>query len=90
VAAGTQRRFLESTRLYLDALHTQVKNRTLDKLLGVQEFIELRRDTGGLKICFAMGEYGLGLDIPDEVFEHPVLQEMENMANDVVTLSNVR
>jgi len=89
VAIGTQRRFLEYTKLYLDALHTQVRDRTVEKILSIQEYIELRRDTGGMKLCFSMGEYGLGLDIPDEVFEHPVIQEMEYMANDVATLSNV-
>ena len=89
VAIGTQRRFLEYTKLYLNALHTQVQNRTLPKVLGIQEYIDLRRDTGGMKLCFAMGEYGLGLDIHDQVFEHPLIQEMESMANDVATLSNV-
>ena len=89
VAPGAQHRFLETHTLYLDALHTQVQNRALNKILNVDEFIELRRDAGALKICFAMGEYGLGLNIPDEVFEQPVIQEMENMANDAVALSNV-
>ena len=36
-----------------------------------------------------MGEFGLGLDLPDEVFEHPLIQAMENAANDVVVLGNV-
>jgi len=89
VAAGTQRRFLEYTKLYLNAVHIQVQYRAEDKLLDVQDFIKLRRDTGALKMCFAMGEYGFGLNVPDEVFAHPVIQEMENMANDVVVLSNV-
>lgn len=37
-----------------------------------------------------MGEYAKNLYLPDEVFEDPIVQLMEAMANDIVTLSNVR
>jgi hypothetical protein len=40
-------------------------------------------------MCFAMGEFGLNLNIPDEVFENPLIKIMEDAANDVVVLSNV-
>lgn len=40
-------------------------------------------------MCFAMGEFGLNVDIPDEVFECPQIRIMEDCANDVVVLSNV-
>lgn len=40
-------------------------------------------------MCFAMGEFAMKLNIPDEVLEHPSIKIMEDCANDVVVLSNV-
>lgn len=85
---GTQRRFLEYTDLYVQAVHEQVLHRARDNILPLDEFIRLRRDTGALKMCFAMGEFGLNVDIPDVVFECPQIRIMEDCANDVVVLSN--
>ncbi|KAG8986735.1 hypothetical protein FRB93_005170 [Tulasnella sp. JGI-2019a] len=48
----------------------------------------LRRDNGALKMCFAMAEFSLGLDIPDAVFQNPLIKIMEDAANDVVVLAN--
>ncbi|KAG8902020.1 hypothetical protein FRB99_004869 [Tulasnella sp. 403] len=87
-APGTQRRFLEYTDLYLKAVHNLVIKRALSIVPDLESYIHLRRDTGALKMCFVMGEFGLGLDIPDEVFEHPLIKTMEDCANDVVVLSN--
>lgn len=42
------------------------------------------------QICFVMGEFGLGIDVPDEVFENPLVRTMEDCSNDIVVLSNVR
>ncbi|KAG8908273.1 hypothetical protein FRB99_007806 [Tulasnella sp. 403] len=87
-APGMQRRFLEYTDLYVQAVHEQVLNRAQGHIPTIDSFIELRRDTGALKMCFAMGEFGLNLDLPDEVFECPLIRIMEDCANDVVVLSN--
>ncbi|KAG9019249.1 hypothetical protein FRB90_004811 [Tulasnella sp. 427] len=88
VSFGTQRRFIETTDLYVRAVHEQVVNRAKDKLLGIDDFIELRRDTGALKMCFAIGEFAMKLTIPDDVLEHASIKIMENCANDVVVLTN--
>ncbi|KAG8867912.1 hypothetical protein FRB97_002892 [Tulasnella sp. 331] len=88
ISQGASRRFLETTDLYLQAVHQHVVNRSNDKILDIESFIQLRRDNGALKMCFAMGEFSLGLDIPDEVLQHPLIQIMEDASNDVVVLSN--
>ncbi|KAG8966577.1 hypothetical protein FRC03_011633 [Tulasnella sp. 419] len=85
---GTKHRFIEATRLYLESVTRQVQSRTDTTTLDVAHFIKERRDTGAVRMCFAMGEYGVGLDLPDHVFQHPVLRAMEDCANDVVALSN--
>ncbi|KAG8873853.1 hypothetical protein FRB97_006409 [Tulasnella sp. 331] len=85
---GAQRRFLEYFDQYVQAVHAQVLNRAKNHIPDLENWIKLRRDTGGLKMCFAIGEFGLNLDLPDEVFECPLIRVMENCANDVVVLSN--
>ncbi|KAG8980783.1 hypothetical protein FRB90_007487 [Tulasnella sp. 427] len=87
-SVGTQRRFLEYTDLYVQAVHEQVLHRARNYIPPLEEFIRLRRDTGALKMCFAMGEFGLNVDIPDVVFECPLIRIMEDCSNDVVVLSN--
>ncbi|KAG8900686.1 hypothetical protein FRC00_011755 [Tulasnella sp. 408] len=87
-APGTQRRFLEYMDHYCRAVLEQVTNRSKNHIMDVESFTRMRRDTGALKICFVMGEFGLGLDLPDEVFEHPLIQTMENCSNDIVVLAN--
>ncbi|KAG9030992.1 hypothetical protein FRB95_003272 [Tulasnella sp. JGI-2019a] len=61
-------------------------HRTL--LIAVALLQPLRRDNGALKMCFAMAEFSLGLDIPDAVFQNPLIKIMEDAANDVVVLAN--
>lgn len=51
ISRGAERRFLDSTRLYLLAVHQQVINRAEDNWIGIEEFLQLRRDTGALKVC---------------------------------------
>ncbi|KAG8855037.1 hypothetical protein FRB96_007232 [Tulasnella sp. 330] len=88
ISPGANRRFIETTDLYLQAVHQHVVNRSKDTILDIETFIQLRRDNGALKMCFAMGEFSLGLNIPDEVLQHPLIKIMEDAANDVVVLSN--
>ncbi|KAG9039883.1 hypothetical protein FRB95_004355 [Tulasnella sp. JGI-2019a] len=88
ISAGANRRFLESTEMYLQAVHQHVVNRSQNKILDIESFIQLRRDNGALKMCFAMVEFSMGLNLPDEVFQHPLIKIMEDAANDVVVLSN--
>ncbi|KAG8898776.1 hypothetical protein FRB99_007176 [Tulasnella sp. 403] len=85
---GAARRFIETTDLYLQAVHEQVVRRAEDQVYDIEGFIKLRRDTGAVKMCFAMGEFGSNLRIPDEVFEHPSMRVLEDAANDVIILCN--
>ncbi len=43
----------------------------------------------GCKPCWALIEYAYNLDIPDEVMDHPILRNLGEAANDLVTWSNV-
>ena len=51
------------------------------------EYIAVRRDTSGVRPCFASIESNLSL--PQEVVDHPVLKEMETLGVDMILLFNV-
>lgn len=51
------------------------------------DFLLLRRQTGGVMPCFAM--IGLGMDLPDSVIKHPAIVALTTHAIDMVILSNV-
>ncbi|KAG8985178.1 hypothetical protein FRB93_006065 [Tulasnella sp. JGI-2019a] len=85
---GTQRRFIETTQLYVDAIYQQVVNRRHDQIPTIETFIQLRRDTSAVKLVFALVEYSLDLQLPDEVFEDPIMQSLEQGANDILTWAN--
>ncbi|KAG8917205.1 hypothetical protein FRC03_004894 [Tulasnella sp. 419] len=85
---GTQKRFIETTDLYVQAILQQVVNRTHDQIPTIESFIQLRRDTSAVKLVFALVEYSLNLDLPDEVFEHPLIRSLEQGANDILTWAN--
>lgn len=43
----------------------------------------------GCKITWPLIEYAAKLDLPDEVFDHPDIRELEDMANDLIAWPNV-
>ena len=53
----------------------------------VDEYLLMRRKTGGIEPCFALLE--LGMDIPDSAINDPVVKELFTLASDMVMLSNV-
>ncbi|KAG8905006.1 hypothetical protein FRB99_000879 [Tulasnella sp. 403] len=87
-APGPRRRFIETTDLYLRAVHEQVIMRTTSVVPDTDNYLILRRDAGAVRMCFALSEFGLQLDLPDEFFEHPLVKTMGDCANDIITLTN--
>lgn len=68
----------------------EARNREHGVVLPVERYIELRRDGAALMVCWALLEFARDLDIPNEVMEHPVLQELSRAANDYAAWCNVR
>ncbi|KAH7334146.1 isoprenoid synthase domain-containing protein [Rhizoctonia solani] len=82
------RRFVDSLDYYTEACFQQKVHRSTDNIPTIQEYIQLRRDTSAMKIAFAVLEYTLGLDLPDEVANHPVVVELAIAGNDILTWAN--
>ena len=55
----------------------------------LESYIHFRRDASGCKSCFTLIEYANGLNLPDKIFEDPVICTLQETANDIVSWSNV-
>ncbi|QRV73744.1 terpene synthase [Ceratobasidium sp. AG-Ba] len=85
---ATSDRFIRTAELYMNAILQQNVRRAAGSIPTVQEWIKLRRDVGAVQLCFAVLEYSLGLDIPDQVHSDPVIFELELAANDIIAWTN--
>jgi len=71
---------------YFDAQCQEADSKEVPDL---DSYIRFRRDASGCKPCFTLIEYANGLDLPDEVFEEPIIRTLQETANDIVSWSNV-
>lgn len=86
---GSQKRFVHTMDLFFKAVTIQARDRAAGIIPDLEDYIVVRRDTSGCKPCWALIEYASGLDLPDEVMEHPIIQSLDEATNDLVTWSNV-
>jgi len=86
---GCQKRFIHTMDLFLKAVTTQARDRTAGEIPDLEDYIAVRRDTSACLPCWALIEYTHGLDLPDEVMEHPIIQSLDEAVNDLVSWSNV-
>ncbi|CAE6435561.1 unnamed protein product [Rhizoctonia solani] len=82
------RRFVDALDFYTQACFQQKVYRSTDTIPTIEEYIQLRRDTSAMKIGFAILEYTLDLDLPDEVADHPLVTELALAGNDILTWAN--
>ncbi|EMD32747.1 hypothetical protein CERSUDRAFT_24251, partial [Gelatoporia subvermispora B] len=72
---------------YAAMLHEYVQL-YLHQIPTVMDFIVLRRQTIGGPIVEAMVEYSLDLQIPEHVWDHPILDGLSKAAIDIMTWPN--
>ena len=82
-------RFIHTFDLFFRAITQQAADRRAGVIPDLESYIELRRDTSGCKPCWALIEYANGLNIPDDIMSHPIIETLGEAANDLVTWSNV-
>ncbi|KAH9925665.1 terpenoid synthase [Epithele typhae] len=81
-------RFFRAVESWMNSQVEQARNRATDEIPAVEDFIVLRRRTIGGPIVEAMVEYSLDLQIPEYVWDHPILQEMSKAVIDIMTWPN--
>jgi hypothetical protein len=79
--------FILDFEAYAASMIQEADDRAEDRIRGVEEYLVLRRDTCGAKPSFSF--FGLGLNLPAEVFEHPLMISLTERASDLVAMTNV-
>ncbi|THH10180.1 hypothetical protein EW146_g8449 [Bondarzewia mesenterica] len=82
----SQKRFLETWQQYTDSVVQQAADRTHSHIRDIDSYLDVRRDTIGAKPSFALLE--LGMDLPDEVINHPVVQDLSLWTIDMLCIGN--
>jgi len=70
----------------MDAVVQQAEDRTKHHIRTFDSYLEVRRDTIGAKPSFAILE--LDMDLPDEVFNHPTLENLRMWVIDMLCIGN--
>ena len=85
---GAQRRFIRDFTSYVYGVTDEASDRTSGHIRSIADYIPLRKLTSGSRATFICIE--LGLDIPDEVYEHPALESLLELTADTIVITNVR
>ncbi|KAF8574201.1 terpenoid synthase [Ramaria rubella] len=85
---GFQARFLENMGLFFEGRYAQAKHRESGVVPALDVYINIRRDSSGLKPLIDFFEYTLQIDLPDYVINNPIMQTMKQCVNDFCTWSN--
>ena len=87
---GCYGRFIHTMELFFIAVSQQAVDRANGVVPDLESYIIIRADTSGCKPCFALHEYAAGIDLPEEIAQHPIIKALEEACNALVTWSNVR
>ncbi|KAG1742745.1 isoprenoid synthase domain-containing protein [Suillus paluster] len=82
----SQRHFLDSYTAYLRAVVVEAVDREQSRRRSIDDYLKLRRDTCGAKSAFAV--YEMGMELPDEVFYHPVIVELVDCIIELILIDN--
>ncbi|TRX95932.1 hypothetical protein FHL15_003074 [Xylaria flabelliformis] len=85
---GVRRRFATAMAGYCAGALIQVEDFSAHKIITPDEMLERRQLSAGVSPLFSLVEYAHALHIPDYVFEHPAIQEIERLGIDFVLISN--
>jgi Delta6-protoilludene synthase len=80
-------RFIVDFDAYTKSIILEAEDRVAGHQRTVDDYLTLRRDTCGAKPTFSF--FGLGLNIPDEVFDNPLMISLIENATDLIAITNV-
>ncbi|GJE85112.1 terpenoid synthase [Phanerochaete sordida] len=85
---ATSHRFLEHSKNYVLGFAREAELREQGVVLDFATFGPFRRENSGARYVLGAFGYLLGMDMPDEIFEHPIYMEMHLAAVDMICWSN--
>ncbi|KZT54879.1 terpenoid synthase [Calocera cornea HHB12733] len=83
-----QRRFRDTFDEFFVAIMDEAIDRKNKVIRGIQEYILRRRDNGAVRPCFVLIEYAGDYELPEHVWHHPSIRNLEDWANDLVSWAN--
>ncbi|KAH9856523.1 terpenoid synthase [Lenzites betulinus] len=84
----TYRRFIKHCKDYIEAVAVEADLRERGEVLDPEAYMTLRRENSAVRFCFGLAGYALGIDLADEVVEHPAFMAMHLSTVDMVCWSN--
>jgi hypothetical protein len=87
-SATARQRFIDTFDHYLNATVREAENREQGTILGLSDYLELRRGNSGVYPSGALLECTLSLDLQPEVFNHPALWNLTRIAGDMLFTAN--
>ena len=80
-------RFISDFNDYTNSIILEAEDRAADHQRTVNDYLALRRGTCGAKPSFSF--FALGLNIPNAVFENPLMISLVENATDLNAITNV-
>ncbi|KAI1112886.1 isoprenoid synthase domain-containing protein [Nemania sp. NC0429] len=81
-----KRRFADAMADYCAGALMQVQDFSSHKAVSPEDMLERRQLSAGVSPLFSLVEYAHKLQIPDYVFEHPAIREIERLGIDFVLI----
>ncbi|KXN85516.1 Delta(6)-protoilludene synthase [Leucoagaricus sp. SymC.cos] len=78
--------FIEGFDLYMKSMIQEAEDRETKRIRSVEDYLKLRRETFGAQATISL--LGFGLELPEEVLLHPVMQKMTLAAMDLLCITN--
>jgi hypothetical protein len=82
------RRFFDLCETYTQCVGREAELRERGEVLGLEEYIPLRRHNSAVMLCFALVEYTLGINLDDKIYEDNTFMDAYWAACDYVCWSN--
>ncbi|WP_240742332.1 terpene synthase family protein, partial [Micromonospora zingiberis] len=81
-------RFADAVARHLDGTWQEAANKSSGHAPGVAEYVALRRATSAADVCYPLVEFVTGRPLPDAVYHHPLLRELRDLGNDLLSWYN--
>jgi hypothetical protein len=85
--AACVEQFIDGFEVYMKSMIQEAKDRETKRVRPVNDYLQLRRETFGAQATIAL--CGFGLEIPEDVFSHPIMQSIQLAAMDLLCIINV-
>ncbi|MDG4778605.1 terpene synthase family protein [Micromonospora sp. WMMD961] len=81
-------RFADAVARHLDGTWQEAVNKEAGRRPGVDEYVELRRATSAAEVSYALVEFAGERPLPDPVYHHPLLRQIADIGNDLLSWYN--